>query len=309
MRYLHHREPFFFRRSVLRSVWACLSVLLAVSQMAAQNEILYGDWIDSAEVARSNNGLRSAQRFYHAAFKRQPALLKHAMDCARIGWMLHDTIDARMCVDRALDLGESGDVIATDSILGSYWRSPVSEESHTRWATFRAMELPELKAELEQMFIEDQSIRMALDQAKAESPDSLVRRSAWAPVEALDAVHTKRVIAIIGEHGVPSVHQVGLTGNKMIFFAFIHAADVQVISDHVLLLSKSVRKGDSPACWYAYVIDRLMVKTSKETMFGTTGYTDRIDGVTYFTPVVSLHVDLLREAMGIPRMSKGRSFY
>lgn len=287
----------------------CSWMILLVNPSVAQNEVLYGDWIDSVDVAKSRGDLRSAQRFFHFAFKRQPALVKHAIDCARIGWMLHDTSDAQTYVDRALDLGESGDVIATDSILGDYWRSSVSADSQTLWATYHAMELPGLKAELDQMFKEDQAIRMGIDWERAGSQDSVVRRSVWAPVEAMDAKHTARAIEIIRQCGVPSVHEVGLTGNKMIFFAFIHAQDLQTISNHVLLLSASVRKGDSPGCWYAYVIDRIMVKTSKETMFGTTGYSDSTDRVTHFTPVVSVHVDLLREAMGIPRMGKGRSFY
>jgi hypothetical protein len=171
------------------------------------------------------------------------------------------------------------------------------------------MQLPEVKEELERMFREDQDIRKTIDWEKADSPDSLVRRSVWVPVEAQDSVHTARVVEIIRKHGVPSVHQVGLTGNKMIFFAFIHANDPKDITDHVLLLSASVRKGDSPACWYAYVIDRLMVSTSKETMFGTTGYTDPSDNTVYMNSVVPQHLDLLREAMGIPRSRKGRSFY
>lgn len=284
-------------------------MVLCYQRVRSQDLVLYGDWIDSVDVAKKRGDLRSAQRFYHNAFVRHPALVKHAFDCARIAWQLRDTGDASACVSRALDLGESGDVIAVDSVLGSFWLSPVAENVRGSWLTYKAMQLPELKAELERMFKEDQEIRMAIDWEKADAPDSLVRRTVWAPIEAVDSAHAARVVEVIREHGVPSVHQVGLIGNKMIFFAFIHAPDVKAVADHMLLLSGSVHRGGSPACWYAYVIDRLMVMTSKETMFGTTGYLDRSDGVMYFTPVVPQHVDLLREAMGVPRMSTGRNFY
>jgi hypothetical protein len=299
----------FTRRSLTRILLIWGGLLLLVDRAEAQNDVLYSDWIDSVDVAKAHGDLRSAQHYYHAAFRRHPALIKHAIDCARVGWMLKDTSDVQAYVDRALDLGASGDILALDSVLNGYWGSTASAYSHVLWAKYQAMELPELKAELEQMFEEDQGARRSIDWEKADSPDSLVRRSVWAPIEALDEKHTARVIEIIREHGIPGVHQVGLTGNKMIFFAFIHASDIGTITDHVLLLSASVRKGDSPACWYAYVIDRIMVMTSKETMFGTTGYTDPRDGVTYFTSVVWTHTDLLREAMGLPRSSKGRSFY
>jgi len=277
--------------------------------IVAQNEVLYSDWIDSVEVAKAKGDLVNAQHFYHNAFSRHPALVKHAVDCARLSWQLGDTVDTQTYVAKALDIGESGLVIAVDSILGGFWSSRASQQAQLLWARYKTMELPALKAELEEMFQEDQTIRKAIDRDKANSPDSLVRRSVWEPVEALDAKHTARVVEIIREQGIPSVHQVGLTGNKMIFFAFIHAPELKTITDHVLLLSASVRNGDSPACWYAYVIDRIMVKTTKETMFGTTGYLDRTDGVTYFTAVVGEHLDLLRESMGIPRSSKARSFY
>ena len=45
-----------------------------------------------------------------------------------------------------------------------------------------------------------------------------------------------------------------------------------------------------------------MVNTSKETMFGTTGYTDHTEDMTYFITVSLRYADLLREEMGLPRM-------
>ena len=230
----------------------------------------------------------------------------HAIDMARTCCMLRDTNCVEEHVNKAIDLGMDGGTISEDSLLGGYWSSAKATSSRALWAHYRAMRNVELQAELESMFDEDQAMRLAIDWEKADSPDSLVRRSVWAPIEAKDALHTARVIEIIEQHGVPSVHQVGLKGNKMIFFAFIHAKDVKAITDHILRLSRSVHDGDSPACWYAFVIDRAMMKTTKETMFGTTGFLDPSDGVIYFTAVSSDYVDRLREEMGLPRMNNGK---
>lgn len=292
----------------MRSV-LLLPFLVLLNVVNAQDAILYGDWIDSVNVAKTHKDPANAQRFYHAAFKRSTPVVKHALDCARISWLLHDTVDCQAYANLSLDLGVTGPEMEADSVLSDYWNSTVANYTHKLWSKYKAMELPELKAELEVMFKADQNIRKAIDWDKADSPDTLVRRPVWRPVEALDEAHTKRVIQIIKEHGVPSIHQVGLTGNKMIFFAFIHANDVKTIGDYSLQLSRSVKLGDSPACWYAYVIDRIMVNTSKETMFGTTGYTGNTEDITYFTTVSLRYADLLREEMGIPRLQTGRSFY
>ncbi|MCB9183694.1 MAG: hypothetical protein H6591_07225 [Flavobacteriales bacterium] len=133
---------------------------------------------------------------------------------------------------------------------------------------------------------------------------ALVRRSVWEPVEAQDKPHYDRVVEIIKERGVTSVHQVGLIGNKMIFFAFIHSGKPELITPWMLKLRESVERGDSPPTWFAYVIDRVMVFTTKVTMFGTTGFTDRSDGTTYFYSVLPKETDLLREAVGLPRMGR-----
>ena len=279
------------------------------SALQAQEPVLYGDWIDSANVAKANKDLASTQRFYHAAFKRSKPLVKHTLDCARISWLMHDTLNCKAYTNLSLDLGISGPTLESDSVLSEYWGSPVAASSHVLWEKYKAMELSVLKAELEAMFKEDQDVRSSIDWEKADSPDSLVRRSVWAPIEALDDIHTNRVIEIIKEFGIPNVHQVGLTGNKMVFFAFIHANDLEVINDHALMFHNSVENGDSPGCWYAYIIDRIMARTSRVTMYCTTSYFIKEVDTTYFTAVSSKYVDLLREEMGLPRTRTGKNFY
>jgi hypothetical protein len=284
-----------------------LLVLLAVCSTSygmAQHDLLYVDWYDSAQVAKKAGAYDRAAGFYRQAFARRTPLAEHAIDAARVHWLARDTAHTQGYVDQALVLGWSGDELPKDSVLSSYWAHASSIGSKRLWERYRAMLLPELKAELEAMFRADQDIRRGLDWEKADSPDSLVRRSVWIPVEAQDARHYARVVEIIREHGVPGVHQVGLTGNKMIYFAFIHAVSPELITPWVLKLHESVEKGESPPTWYAYVIDRVMVRTTKVTMFGTTGYTDRSDGVTYMKTVLPEHTDLLRETMGLPRMMR-----
>jgi hypothetical protein len=291
------------RRLALKRLLVLLILCIPAYGMA-QHELLYADWYDSAQVAKKAGAYERAAVHYQQAFARRTPLAEHAIDAARVHWLARDTARTQGYVDQALVLGWSGDDLPEDTVLSAYWTQPSSIGSKRLWERYKAMLMPELKAELEAMFREDQDMRMKLDWDKADSPDSLVRRSVWIPVEAQDARHYARVVEIIKEHGVPSVHQVGLTGNKMIFFAFIHAGSTERITPWVVQLRASVEKGESPATWYAYVIDRVMVQTTKVTMFGTTGYTDRSDGVTYFTSVLPDVVDLVREEAGLPRMGR-----
>ena len=298
------RSPFCGRS--IRALVVTLVLVCWSNVSHAQEALLYADWIDSAEAARERGDRTAARDFYQRAFERRPALHMHALDMARTCVSLRDTSCVETYVNTALDQGVDGAAVEADSVLGGYWSSARAESSRALWSRYLSMRIPALKAELEAMFDADQGIRKAIDWDKADSPDSLVRRSVWAPIEAIDAQHTARVIEIIEESGVPSVHQVGLKGNKMVFFAFIHSMDVKTITDHILALSRSVRKGESPACWYAFVVDRAMVKTTKETMFGTTSYLDKSDGVNYFRAVSSAYVDRLREEVGLPRMNNGK---
>lgn len=75
----------------------------------------------------------------------------------------------------------------------------------------------------------DQKIRKELDETTMDSPDTAVRRAVWRavwrPVEKLDQAHLDRVCQFIRTQGVPSIHQVGLKGNKAVFFAFIHSPE------------------------------------------------------------------------------------
>lgn len=269
-----------------------------------QAGVYYSDRIDSAHIAMEAGDLQRAAHHYRKAFERRPALADHALQYSRIAWQLHDTTNTDAYTLRALDLGVRGDRIAADSILATFWSLPVARNTRDRWITYAAMDMPALRAELETMFHEDQRIRMELDWEKAGSPDSLVRRSVWVPVEEQDEQHYQRVVEILREHGVPSVHQVGLIGNKMIFFAFIHAREVEDITPWVFDLYKSVQRGDSPGTWYAYVIDRVMVRTTQVTMFATTGFVDHSDGTTYFMSVLPERTELLREDMGLPRFGR-----
>ncbi|HRF81876.1 MAG TPA: hypothetical protein PL070_17490, partial [Flavobacteriales bacterium] len=171
-------------------------VLLAVGSSGygmAQHELLYVDWYDSAQVAKKAGAYDRAAGYYQQAFARRTPLAEHAIDAARVNWLDHDTARTQGYVDQALVLGWSGDDLPRDTVLSAYWTQASSIGSKRLWERYKAMQMPELKATLEAMFREDQDIRMKLDWDKADSPDSLVRRSVWEPVEAQDARHYARV--------------------------------------------------------------------------------------------------------------------
>lgn len=272
-----------------------------------QYPVYYHDHVELAGKAMAQADLVAARQHYAAAFERRPALLKDAIAMARLCWTVGDSACTIRYVDKALDQGLTGEDIVQDSTLGRFWADPISSSNRARWQRYEAMRMPALQAELEAMFHADQAIRKSLDPDLVDSPDSTVRAAVWAPVNEIDRRHMLRACEIVRQHGVPGIHQVGLTGNKAIFFAFIHAPVPDTLHAYAEPLRKSVVAGASPAMWYAYIVDRIMVMTSKATMYGTTGLLDRSDGVTYFVPVDPDLVDLLRERVGLGRMNPYRA--
>lgn len=150
----------------------------------------------------------------------------------------------------------------------------------------------------------DQKIRKELDETTMDSPDTAVRRAVWRPVEKLDQAHLDRVCQFIRTQGVPSIHQVGLKGNKAVFFAFIHSPEPDSIYIYTETLRRSVEKGESLPIWWAYVIDGAMVNTTKCTMFGTTGYVIEPSRDYMFTVVDQRTIDLLRESVGLRPLNR-----
>ena len=69
-------------------------------------------------------------------------------------------------------------------------------------------------------------------------------------------------------------------------------------------LRRSVEKGESLPVWWAYVIDRAMVNTTKCTMFGTTGYVIEPSRDYMFTVVDQRTIDLLRESVGLRPLNR-----
>ena len=123
-----------------------LFVLLAVSVAFAAHSrtIYYGDWIDSAHAATTQGDHAKAQGFYLKAFQRRPPLAKHALECARMSWLLLDTGTTQVYVDHSLDLGITGPEVAADSVLKQFWVSGSAATSKALWSTYRTMEIPEL---------------------------------------------------------------------------------------------------------------------------------------------------------------------
>jgi len=126
----------------MRTLLVLLTV--AMSFVAHSRTIYYGDWIDSAHAATTQGDHAKAQGFYLKAFQRRPPLAKHALECARMSWLLLDTGTTQVYVDHSLDLGITGPEVAADSVLKQFWVSGSAATSKALWSTYRTMEIPEL---------------------------------------------------------------------------------------------------------------------------------------------------------------------
>lgn len=150
------------------------------------------------------------------------------------------------------------------------------EESEKRRSAFSS---PELLAELDAMYADDQKFRN--------------RKERQAEQVQLDSLNLIRLEKIIERHGWPGSNQ--LNGRNY-GWLIVQRQPLPVQKKYLKIMAKAVKKGDEEAAFMAYLEDRILVAEGKEQKYGT--QIDKENRRLY--PVKDLEkVDLLRARVGL----------
>ena len=136
---------------------------------------------------------------------------------------------------------------------------------------------PRLKRELDSIHTVDQRWRMMLfDPRIARRPDSLARALGvtreslgdYIPRQLLrtDSTNMVRIKAILKQHGYPGKSLVGEPANETAWLVIQHS---DAIDQYLPLVKKAAGKGELPFYLYAQMLDRQLMRTGKEQLYGT----------------------------------------
>ena len=134
-----------------------------------------------------------------------------------------------------------------------------------------------LKWELDSIHNVDQRWRMMLfDPRIARRPDSLARALGvtreslgdYVPRQLLqtDSTNLVRIKAILKQYGYPGKSLVGEPTNETAWLVIQHS---DAIDQYLPLIKKAAGKGELPFYLYAQMLDRQLMRTGKEQLYGT----------------------------------------
>lgn len=124
-------------------------------------------------------------------------------------------------------------------------------------------------SELEKIKIEDQALRLLLDDAeKRFSRGSQEMDYFWRLILQQDSLNEARVTRIIDRFGWLGTDRVGETANLSIWLVIQHAP-LQTQEKYLPLLKQSVEKGLSPGWHLAYLQDRILMYKGEKQIYGT----------------------------------------
>ena len=128
-----------------------------------------------------------------------------------------------------------------------------------------------IQQKLEIMHETDQRYRIILDslftKAKLEWMDPQIQK--WIPIaQRQDSINLAETRAILDQHGWLGIDKIGKKANEALFLIVQHA-DSSVIHRYFPLLVQSYELGQTPAEYYALMLDRLLTDMGQKQIFGT----------------------------------------
>ena len=172
----------------------------------------------------------------------------------------------------------------------------------------------ELKSELDEILRLDQSYRMLFDnQITAIKKDSLLKslnvskkdftEKGWGLVLIQDSTNFKKIEAIISKFGYPGKTLVGVPTNESAWYVIQHS---NKISKYLPLIKATAEKKEIPFLNYAMMLDRYLMESKKEQIYGTQGYgtfhldkNGKEEWIDFIWPIKNLEkVNVLRKKAG-----------
>jgi len=126
-----------------------------------------------------------------------------------------------------------------------------------------------LKAELEILSVEDQTLRFLLpDVTERFGRDSEGYDFFWRLIHRQDTICINRLTSILETYGWVGKNRVGDKANQAIWLIIQHA-ELATQEKYLPLLKASVEKGESPGWHLAFLEDRILMNSNKKQIYGT----------------------------------------
>ncbi|WP_316803248.1 DUF6624 domain-containing protein [Pedobacter nototheniae] len=157
-----------------------------------------------------------------------------------------------------------------------------------------------LATELSEIRKKDQDLRLELDGIrKKNGPNTDEEKALWKKINALDSVNVIRVTDIIDEKGWLSPEKIGYKGNQTLFLVIQHAK-LSVQQKYLPVMRIAVKKGHALARDFAFLEDRVAMRTGKNQIYGSQTTLDKTSSIYYLYPVADVdHLDERRAKVGL----------
>lgn len=157
-----------------------------------------------------------------------------------------------------------------------------------------------LKAQLEIIRIEDQTLRQLLPDAEAKfGDDSDELTYIWELIHTQDSINEKKVLRIIDNYGWLSNSKVGEMANQTLWLVIQHA-EIDIQEKYLPYLVESVNKEESDGWYLAFLKDRILMRKGEKQHYGTQVKKDKKSGFTYIYPITNFKkVNERRKAIGL----------
>jgi hypothetical protein len=177
-----------------------------------------------------------------------------------------------------IDSYRSVNEIATDSAF-------LKLHSDVRWNTFLSMLQKrnnqrekrynkQLKKELDQLYFDDQDIRIKYVAAykeygpvKKSEPVHPILDSLMNVMVQVDSINLIKVSNFLNTYGWPKISEVGERGNTALFGALQHAP-LKTQQKYYSFLEKAFKEGRLPALLYSEFVDRVLLREGKKQLYG-----------------------------------------
>jgi hypothetical protein len=157
-----------------------------------------------------------------------------------------------------------------------------------------------LKEKLEEIHLQDQTLRMLLPEVKEKfDRDSKEYQYYWSLINSQDSINETAVIEIIEEYGWLGKNTVGEKANQTLWLVIQHSK-IDVQKKYIKLLKNSVEKKESEGWHLAFLKDRILMREGKKQTYGTQAKYDEEKKEFYIYPISDPdNVNKRREKIGL----------
>ncbi len=162
----------------------------------------------------------------------------------------------------------------------------------------------DLVNELKEVYQEDQKYRRQIGDIEKEfGRDSDEMKAHWELINEKDEINTKKVTAILDEHGWLGKDIVSNQGASALFLVIQHA-DIEIQQKYLPMMREAVKDGKARGSSLALLEDRVALRTGKKQIYGSQVSRDKDSGTYFLKPMVDpMNVDTRRAEVGLPPLA------